>query len=186
MLIRRSFTKERLFQKQPATDVLVRTSPCGCFWIEIIPRHFVCKLERPAKKNNNLKAVAKIYQKLSKVSKEWGIISEIYELLRTRTLYKIYHFLVVHAGQILLKAHSQVSDNFDNWKSFKNEEKCFLFHLKSSFDSQDISVFVLTFWSCIKMAQQCWFQILWRHSLVNKHLSYTCCPISREVKAIRK
>ena len=29
---------------------------------------------------------------------------------------------------------------------------CFLFHLKSSFCSQDIWVFVLTFWSCTKMA----------------------------------
>ena len=27
--------------------------------------------------------------------------------------------------------------NFDNGKSYKNEEKCFLFHLKSSFRSQD-------------------------------------------------
>ena len=27
---------------------------------------------------------------------------------------------------------------FDNWKPFKNDEKCFLFHLKSSFRSQDI------------------------------------------------
>ena len=27
----------------------------------------------------------------------------------------------------------------------KNDEKCFLFHLKSSFRSQDISVIVLTF-----------------------------------------
>ena len=25
---------------------------------------------------------------------------------------------------------------FDNWKTFKNDEKCFLFHLKSSFRSQ--------------------------------------------------
>ena len=30
---------------------------------------------------------------------------------------------------------------------FKNDEKCFLFHLKSSFCSQAISVFVTTFWS---------------------------------------
>ena len=29
-------------------------------------------------------------------------------------------------------------------------ETCFLFHLKSSFNSQDISVFVLTFWSSRK------------------------------------
>ena len=35
-------------------------------------------------------------------------------------------------------------------KPFKNDEKCFLFHLKSSFCSQDIKLFVLTFWSCIK------------------------------------
>ena len=32
-----------------------------------------------------------------------------------------------------LKAHSLV-----NWKPFKNDEKCILFHLKSSFLSQDI------------------------------------------------
>ena len=29
-------------------------------------------------------------------------------------------------------------------------KKCHLFHLKSSFRSQDISVFVTTFWSCRK------------------------------------
>ena len=34
------------------------------------------------------------------------------------------------------------------WKPFKNNEKRFLFHLKSSFHSQDIWIFVLTFWSC--------------------------------------
>ena len=31
-----------------------------------------------------------------------------------------------------------------NWKHFKNDEKCFLFHLKSSFCSEDIYVLVLT------------------------------------------
>ena len=36
------------------------------------------------------------------------------------------------------------------WKSFKNDEKCFLAHLKSYFRSQDIYIFVLTFWSCRK------------------------------------
>ena len=34
------------------------------------------------------------------------------------------------------------------WKPFKNDEKCFLFHLKSSFRSRDIWIFVLNFWSC--------------------------------------
>ena len=37
-----------------------------------------------------------------------------------------------------------------HWKPFKNHEKCFLFHLKSSFRYQDILVFVTTFWSCRK------------------------------------
>ena len=39
---------------------------------------------------------------------------------------------------------------FDKWKPFKNDEKCFLFHLKSPFSSQDIWIFVLTVWSCGK------------------------------------
>ena len=39
---------------------------------------------------------------------------------------------------------------FGNGKPIKNGGKCFSFHLKSSFHSQDIYVFV--FWSCIKMA----------------------------------
>ena len=33
---------------------------------------------------------------------------------------------------------------------FKNDEKCFLVHLENSFRSQDIDIFVLTFWSCTK------------------------------------
>ena len=35
-----------------------------------------------------------------------------------------------------LKAHSETT--LSNWKPFKNDEKCFLFHLKSYFCSQDI------------------------------------------------
>ena len=30
---------------------------------------------------------------------------------------------------------------------FKNDEKCFLFHPKSSFHSEDNEILVLTFWS---------------------------------------
>ena len=37
-----------------------------------------------------------------------------------------------------------------DWQPFRSYEKCFLFHRKSSFRSQDISVFVATFWSCSK------------------------------------
>ena len=33
-----------------------------------------------------------------------------------------------------------------HWKPFRNDEKWFLFHLKSSFRSQDTWVFVTTFW----------------------------------------
>ena len=36
------------------------------------------------------------------------------------------------------------------WKYFKNDEKCFIIHLKSPFCSQFIQFLVLTFWSCIK------------------------------------
>ena len=36
------------------------------------------------------------------------------------------------------------------WKPFKNDERCFLFHLKSSILSQDIYIFVLTFCSYTK------------------------------------
>ena len=39
-----------------------------------------------------------------------------------------------------------------DWKPFKNDEKCFLFHLESSFCSQDIYVFVTTFGLLGKMA----------------------------------
>ena len=35
------------------------------------------------------------------------------------------------------------------WKTFKNDKRCFLFYLKSYFHSQDIYFSVLTFWSCI-------------------------------------
>ena len=36
------------------------------------------------------------------------------------------------------------------WKPFKNDEKCFLFHLQGFFRPQNIYVFVMTFWSCRK------------------------------------
>ena len=40
----------------------------------------------------------------------------------------------------------------DNWKPFKSDEKCFLFHVKSSFCSLDIYIFALPFWLCRKTA----------------------------------
>ena len=38
----------------------------------------------------------------------------------------------------------------DNWKPFENNGKCVLFHFKSSFCPQDISDFLMIFWSCTK------------------------------------
>ena len=50
-----------------------------------------------------------------------------------------------------LNSGSHLPKNLLHWKPFKNDEKYFfLFHLKSSFRSQDIWVFVTTFWSCRK------------------------------------
>ena len=34
----------------------------------------------------------------------------------------------------------------NNWKPSKNDEKCFLFYIKSCFNSWDIYIYVLTFW----------------------------------------
>ena len=45
-------------------------------------------------------------------------------------------------------------------KMIKNNEKCFLFHLKRFFCSQNVQIFVLTFWSCRK-------KTAWQH--VKKH-----------------
>ena len=42
-----------------------------------------------------------------------------------------------------LKVHSQVRENFWQMKALKNDEKCFLFQIKSSFRSEDIQLFVL-------------------------------------------
>ena len=39
---------------------------------------------------------------------------------------------------------------FDSMIVFKNDEKCFLSHLKNSFCSQDIYIFVLNFWQSRK------------------------------------
>ena len=50
-----------------------------------------------------------------------------------------------------LKASLRSKVIFDYWKPFKNDEKCSLFYLESSFRSQDIEVIVMTFWSCRKM-----------------------------------
>ena len=51
------------------------------------------------------------------------------------------------------------------WQLFKNDEKCFLFHVKSSFRSQDILIFVITFWACRKN------DLIWRIRLISKFIT---------------
>ena len=60
------------------------------------------------------------------------------------------------------------------WKPFKNDEKCFLFHLKNYFHPPGISIFVLIFFSCresglisIFMASQPGYQTFTMHVLPN-------------------
>ena len=74
------------------------------------------------------------------------------------------------------------------WKPFKNDENCLLFHLKSSFRSQDIQIFILTFWSCRRnglIRKTRLISKFWRRNLVNKQLQYTYCPISHKEKTTR-
>ena len=64
----------------------------------------------------------------------------------------------------------------------------FYFTLKPLFVLKISKFFALTFWSCSKTAWleiQGYFQILWRHNVVNKQLQYTYWQISHEVKATR-
>ena len=79
------------------------------------------------------------------------------------------------------------------WKPFKIDQMCFLFHLKSSC-SQDISILDLTFWSCKKTA---WFERFSKlkslfskfmtSQTVTKQFQCTYCPIpqSKDNQAIK-
>ena len=53
-----------------------------------------------------------------------------------------------------------------DWKSRKNDEKCFLFHLKNSFHSQDIYVFVTSFRQCRKNG------LIRKRKLISKFLTW--------------
>ena len=96
--------------------------------------------------------------------------------LKFRKVIKIQQLMAKYWCKVIkmvLKLHSQVWHNFYQlWKPFKNDENG-LSHLKSSFLSQDISVFVLTFWSCIKtvwlnfMTSQPGYQTIVIHILPN-------------------
>ena len=62
----------------------------------------------------------------------------------------LFEILIRHNSSTKLNNKKSFHAANIHWKTFKNGEKCFLFHLKSSFRSQDIYVFVMTFWSCMK------------------------------------
>ena len=58
---------------------------------------------------------------------------------------------------------------FIKWLAFKNYEKCFLFHIKSSFHSRDIQIFVifsLPFHTFQTQKGKWKWNNLWRHKLV--------------------
>ena len=52
-----------------------------------------------------------------------------------------HNFFVKVLQKLDLKSHYEFWHNFCQLKVFKNDEKCFLFHLKSSFRSQYIQIF---------------------------------------------
>ena len=56
----------------------------------------------------------------------------------------------IKTNYLKLDSHLPNKLLFASMTAFKNDEKCFLFHLKSSFRSQDIQTFVLTLWLCRK------------------------------------
>ena len=70
-------------------------------------------------------------------------------------------------------------------------ENVFLFHLKSSLGSQDVKLFVTTFWSCrknglIRKIRSTSKFMTCHRNLVYKQLQYKYCPISHKVKVTRQ
>ena len=83
---------------------------------------------------------------------------------------------------MLLKSPSRLPKKIALFASvpLKIMKNVFLFHPKSSLRSQDIQIFVLTFWTCREN------MIRKPNFLVNIQLQYTYCPISLEVKLTRQ
>ena len=68
--------------------------------------------------------------------------------MRLKIKRRSYSYDIIRLAQLMKssKAHSQVSETFWQLKAFKSDEKCFLFHLKSSSRSLDnYLILVLTF-----------------------------------------
>ena len=73
----------------------------------------------------------------------------IWSHLLKKSLMENFIFCEVLVKKLKLKSDSQLVYP-SQWNPFKNDEKRFLLYLKSSFCSQYIYFFVLTFWSCKK------------------------------------
>ena len=58
--------------------------------------------------------------------------------MKKPTLCCCFTWIVFFECKVELSPSKKISIYLLQWKSFKNYEKCFLFHLKSSFCSQDI------------------------------------------------
>ena len=79
-----------------------------------------------------------------------GAFSGLRQFLSTESLLKIMKKFFLFHLKVRLSPSKKVFYYLLQRKPFKNDEKCFLFHLKSSFHSQDILIFLLTFFSCRK------------------------------------
>ena len=129
---------------------------------------------------NNSKNVKKQKHNLSKLSCKF-VKASVYSCEYSNKLV----FQVVYR---LLRL-SQVWYNFCNWKCFKKDEKCFLFHLKSSLKVLEIFNFLSWLFGHVEkrldQKHEDNFKIygvtIW---LIAKQLQNTFCPIFQEIKVI--
>ena len=105
--------------------VIFLTFPEG-FWV--FEAHFLVKSFR-------LSVLPNISRSKSNQPMKFGQL--INYRVRNIILQKIILDLFMLVINLVLKVLLRFEAVFGNWKPFKNYEKCFLFHLKSSFHSQD-------------------------------------------------
>ena len=66
-------------------------------------------------------------------------------LVASDAVLNFYNKPSLYKRVLFLQVHDNFCDNFWQRKAFKNDKKCFLFHLKRSFCSEENLLFVLTF-----------------------------------------
>ena len=85
-----------------------------------------------------------------------------------------------NANTINLNSDSHLLKKKKLFASVVALQKCFLFHLKSSFRSQDIKIFVLTFWgACRKNSLMRKIRSISKFMTVNKELQHILPNISQ-------